>query len=85
MVWANSSVPGSGGHGLNLVAFERFVLGLACTDVLVVDRQLWGEMPKDHGMGYLPSASLARLRLVSLNFLRLGEKVGPFCLRLSVT
>jgi hypothetical protein len=53
LVRASSSVPENGGRGLNLVAFERLVLGLACTNVLVVDRQLWGEMTKEPWYGLL--------------------------------
>ena len=66
LVRASSFVPGGGEFGLTLIALERLVLGLACTNVLVVIRLPWCRMPKDHGIGCLPSASLARFALCHL-------------------
>ena len=56
-------VPGGGELGLTLITLKRLVFDLACTNVLVVDRQPWCEMLKNHGRGCLPSASLARFAL----------------------
>ena len=66
MVRASAFVPGGGALGLILITLERLAFVLACTNVLVVDRQPWCGMPKDHGIGCLPSASLARFALCRL-------------------
>ena len=66
-------MPESGIRALDLVTFDRLARFVAGTKTPVVDRQLWFGTPKDHGIGRLPSASLARFalcRLTSWDWLR---------------